>query len=250
MAGALFTCPFDVIKTRLQSSKRNKMKSMFVPRMMHHIYKTEGLKALWKGIGPNLLGVIPARAIYFTVYSQTKQKVSNYTNIENLVYITSAIAAGVVTSLTTNPLWMIKTRMQLQSKKTYNNSFDCLQKVCKHEGFFALYRGLTASLIGISESTIQWLVYEDMKQRFEYPTSPFINAAFSKLIAALIAYPHEVVRTRMRERNQNLSFLQTFLQIRKEGLRAMYGGLGPHLMRVVPNSAITFLCYETMVYLL
>ena len=33
---------------------------------------------------------------------------------------------------------------------------------------------------------------------------------------------------------------------REEGRAGLYGGLGPHLMRVVPNTAIMFLSYEIL----
>jgi solute carrier family 25 protein 33/36 len=35
--------------------------------------------------------------------------------------------------------------------------------------------------------------------------------------------------------------------MREEGLRGLYSGLGAHLIRVVPNSAIMFLVYEAVV---
>ena len=35
--------------------------------------------------------------------------------------------------------------------------------------------------------------------------------------------------------------------MREEGLRGLYCGLGAHLVRVVPNSAIMFLVYEAVV---
>ncbi|KAJ1496665.1 hypothetical protein HMI56_006069 [Coelomomyces lativittatus] len=59
---------------------------------------------------------------------------------------------GVTTTVTTNPLWMVKTRMQLQVSQMsnlYKNSLDCLYKVIKQEGILSLYRGLTASLVGM-----------------------------------------------------------------------------------------------------
>lgn len=36
------------------------------------IVETEGSRALFKGLGPNIVGVAPSRAIYFGAYSQTK----------------------------------------------------------------------------------------------------------------------------------------------------------------------------------
>jgi solute carrier family 25, member 33/36 len=63
-----------------------------------------------------------------------------------------------------------------------------------------------------------------------------------------------VIRTRLREEkgvNRALlkygSIMNTFKVIaREEGIRGLYGGMGTHLIRVVPNSAIMFLTYETV----
>lgn len=81
-------------------------------------------------------------------------------------------------------------------------------------------------------------------------------AATAKLFAAGIAYPHEVVRTRLRQSPQNgvvkyTGLIQCFrLVLREEGVGALYGGLTAHLMRVVPSAAILFGTYELVMSLL
>lgn len=42
-----------------------------------HIVQNEGPRALFKGLGPNLVGVAPSRAIYFCTYSQTKNTLNS-----------------------------------------------------------------------------------------------------------------------------------------------------------------------------
>ena len=74
--GAITTCPLEVVKTRLQSSvvsldlvnKGSCVASPSLPRdrfviarFIRHIIETEGAKALFKGLGPNLIGVAPSR---------------------------------------------------------------------------------------------------------------------------------------------------------------------------------------------
>ncbi|KNE66186.1 hypothetical protein AMAG_10431 [Allomyces macrogynus ATCC 38327] len=289
--GALITCPFELVKTRLQSSAHTQLvKNRFfytatsaplsgTVDIVRSIYKTEGLWAFWKGIGPTLLGVIPARAIYFATYNEAKRALTKLNGGESsAVYMGSAISAGVATTISTSPIWLVKTRMQLQSNQQnprYRSSWDCLTKVVREEGFFSLYRGLSASLIGISEGTIQWLIYEELKklqaQRRDLPPASaagastksltdwveyFACAAVAKLTAATLTYPHEVIRTRLREppapgaAHKYTGFWQAGKLIAKEeGARALYGGMGVHLLRVVPNSAIMFLCYEGVVHL-
>jgi solute carrier family 25 protein 33/36 len=61
----------------------------------------------------------------------------------------------------------------------------------------------------------------------------------------------QVVRTRLRQVpgpdgvRKYTGLIQTFgLIIKQEGLAGLYGGLIPHMMRVVPNAAIMFGTYE------
>lgn len=293
MCGAIFTSPFDVVKTRLQSSVYHEaykssagsytlMKSMAkhfqeTCSIIYNVYKLEGPRALFKGLGPNLVGVIPARSINFFTYGYTKDllKKTDYFNGQetSFLHLLAGLNAGIVTSTATNPIWLIKTRLQLDKATIhqYRNSFDCLYKTLRQEGFPALYKGLSASYLGSGESTIQWILYEQMKHfinmraerlaasgrertRIDNVADWFARsgaAGMAKLIASLVMYPHEVVRTRLRQapmRNgkpKYTSLIQCFKLIYKEeGFKSFYGGLTPHLMRTVPNSMIMFGTWE------
>lgn len=329
--GAAITCPLEVVKTRLQSSLyrsteinnvnniiRNPFKAVYlhckgVFSLLYKIKEKEGIKALWKGLGPNLLGVVPARAIYFTVYSQGKHFYSSILNNGNespLIHMLSAANAGIAVASFTNPIWLIKTRMQLQSNQLidikntpspqqqqsinnsikYKNSLHCFLSVIQNEGVKGLYRGWSASLLGLVESSLQFTVYEFLKKemynhklnninvntKFNHDLindmsdeelgtlknknvielgflDTFTAAAISKLGAALLTYPHEVLRTRMRQtpidgKTKYEKLIPTLTTIYKEeGMIALYGGMTAHLMRVVPNAAILFFCYELVV---
>ncbi|KAG8228375.1 hypothetical protein J437_LFUL008224, partial [Ladona fulva] len=86
--------------------------------LVRHIVETEGPRALFKGLGPNIVGVAPSRAIYFCAYSQAK----SFCNSSHLpgvnpdtpaVHVLSASFAGFVACTATNPIWFVKTRLQL-----------------------------------------------------------------------------------------------------------------------------------------
>lgn len=78
----------------------------------------------------------------------------------------------------------------------------------------------------------------------------FVAGAVSKFLAVCTTYPHEVVRTRLREQARNgafkyRGFVQTLSCIaREEGVRGLYGGMGMHLLRSVPNAALMFATFE------
>ncbi|KAF8980081.1 hypothetical protein BGZ46_004640 [Entomortierella lignicola] len=300
MVGALVTSPLDVVKTRLQSSlyKNAISGSTNVPRsgvmsvlghikdtfvLLGHIYTHEGPRALYKGLGPNLVGVIPARAIAFATYGNGKKYLTalNNGNETALVHLASAAIAGVVTATATNPIWMVKTRMQLQSEgkqRIYRNSLHCVIEILRTEGIRGLYKGLAASLLGVTEGAIQWVIYEHLKKAFAERRAQLTQvsnsdgyqvggknieewgeylgaAGTAKFVASAITYPHEVLRTRMRQTPQGneavkyTGLVQTFrLVLKEEGIAALYGGLTAHMLRVVPNAAIMFFCYEAILH--
>ena len=78
----------------------------------------------------------------------------------------------------------------------------------------------------------------------------FLAAGASKALATVATYPHEVARTRMREFARGGAFkyegmFQTLGVIaREEGAGGLYAGMGTHVARVVPNSAVMFCVYE------
>ena len=133
-------------------------------------------------------------------------------------------------------------------------------QILRVEGIRGLYKGLSASYLGVSESTIQWVLYEQFKRTQDPCEKPSwfqtINSAGSaKLIATIITYPHEVIRTRLRQQPEEggrkyQSLIQTFrLVLKEEGALAFYGGLSAHLMRVIPNAIVTFSIYEFVLML-
>jgi len=80
-----------------------------------------------------------------------------------------------------------------------------MAKIWRQEGIKGFSRGLSASYLGISESTLQWVMYEQLKKRFvleEKKGEPLsykkilakaLGAGFfAKLTATVVTYPHEV----------------------------------------------------------
>ncbi|KDR68661.1 hypothetical protein GALMADRAFT_78306 [Galerina marginata CBS 339.88] len=294
MCGAIITSPFDVVKTRLQSDLfRQKHVAVGVvggggggvlisaPRttnllynfvetgyIIRDIYREESFRALFKGLGPTLVGVIPARSINFFTYGNGKRLIAeqfNHGQENSWVHLAAAAIAGVVTGTATNPIWVVKTRLQLEHSNKgeravgSRGSWACIKKIMRDEGVRGFYKGLSASYLGVTEGTIQWVLYERLKKltlatEGQGAVSQWAgllgSAGTAKLVASLITYPHEVLRTRLRQPSVNgvikyTGLWQTLrLVIAEEGARTLYSGLSAHLMRVVPNAAVMYSIYE------
>jgi solute carrier family 25 protein 33/36 len=254
MCGAIVTSPFDVVKTRLQSSLfREKSTSVgfigsgggsvvvgaprstgllwnfvetvhilryvrttwpvsywkFNDASYRDIYREESPRALFKGLGPTLVGVVPARSINFYTYGNGKQVIANHFNNgqeNSYVHLTAAAIAGVVTGTATNPIWVVKTRLQLSvsnqvDQRVIGSSWNTIKNIMRQEGIRGFYKGLSASYLGVTEGTIQWVLYERLKKLTANATDKggvqewlgmLGSAGTAKCVASLITYPHEV----------------------------------------------------------
>lgn len=251
------------------------------------IYREESPRALFKGLGPTLVGVVPARSINFYTYGNGKQIIANHFNNgqENTyVHLSAAAIAGIVTGTATNPIWVVKTRLQLSAsnhkdmagQRVIGSSWNTIKFIMREGGIRGFYKGLSASYLGVTEGTIQWVLYERLKKLTANAEGKggaqewlgmLGSAGTAKCVASLITYPHEVrivlsgmsasilnssqvLRTRLRQPSVNgvlkyTGLVQTLrLVIAEEGARSLYGGLSAHLMRVVPNAAVMYSIYE------
>lgn len=144
--------------------------------------------------------------------------------IENkwIARINASITAGACSTMATNPIWVIKTRLMAQvssraSKEArtpwhYRNTLDAAKKMYGAEGMRVFYSGLAPALLGLTHVAIQFPLYEFFKMQFtglemgqvsntdeKSHLAGILAATFlSKICATSATYPHEVLRTRLQ----------------------------------------------------
>jgi len=177
------------------------------------------------------------------------------------------VILGFCSTTVTCPVWVLKTRLQLNKRRGGSTLRDCISKLYQTEGIRGFYRGLLISYVGIAETSVHFLLYEQMKA-FLRPCESgsdergrcvgdfaqfMVAASLSKIISVTLMYPHEVVRTRLRQpivdgAYKYKSLLQTFRCIAvEEGINGLYGGLTTQVVRQIPNTAAMFVTYELVV---
>ncbi|OBZ71503.1 Mitochondrial substrate carrier family protein W [Grifola frondosa] len=240
LVASVATCPLDVIKTKLQAQQAISGQKGYegVVATVKSILKHDGIRGMYRGLGPTLLGYLPTWAIYFAVYDGIKRnfgekplgdvqvirhvypaaQAKGYQPLSRehpwSLHLLSAMTAGATSTLCTNPLWVIKTRFMTQSREEvrYKHTLDAALTIYRTEGWRAFFRGLLPSLLGIAHVAVQFPLYESLKRWARHdskePLTPqkiLLCSAIAKMTASLATYPHEVVRTRLQTEKRPLS---------------------------------------------
>lgn len=257
-ASGIVTCPLDVIKTKLQAqggfatrrhNGRPPSSQQYYRGILgtgRIIFREEGVRGMYRGLGPMLLGYLPTWAVYLTVYENTREFWFDQCGSWWLARCYSSLTAGACSTILTNPIWVIKTRLMSQSTKAasdgmrapwhYTSTLDAARKMYQAEGFRSFYSGLTPALLGLTHVAVQFPLYEFFKMKFtgfgmgEHPSDDSgshwlgITAAtfLSKICASTATYPHEVLRTRLQTQQRHTTTLSS-----SDGMpvRARYKGV-------------------------
>ncbi|KAJ0349223.1 hypothetical protein KNSL1_004871 [Colletotrichum chrysophilum] len=267
------TCPLDVIKTKLQAqggfNPIAKGRHVGHPKLYNGllgtagvIWREEGIRGMYRGLGPIVLGYLPTWAVWFTVYNKSKDWMKQR-------------HAGASSTIVTNPIWVIKTRLMsqsvahdpgkhysqfpkssntptsrptLHSNWHYSSTVDAARKMYTSEGILSFYSGLTPALLGLTHVAVQFPAYEYLKTKFtgqgmgepahgDAQESQWMGilcaSILSKIMASSATYPHEVIRTRLQTQRRPVAGAEYLLGL---GIKVPESMLGDEAKKQQPIS--------------
>ncbi|KAJ2497599.1 hypothetical protein GGH96_004974 [Coemansia sp. RSA 1972] len=176
--------------------------------------------------------------------------------------------AGAVEGAVTYPTELVKTKMQLQGSqqyianggKLYSGPIDCASTTLRTQGIRGLYRGLPPMLVGnAAKAGVRFLTYDTVKEMLRAKDGSLSTARM--MVAGLCAgvieggsvvAPSEVIKTRLIHDQcmPNSQFRGTLdcvrSVLREDGVRGLYRGVGPVMMRQGANSCVRFAAYDSL----
>lgn len=218
--------PIDLIKVRFQvqdvvaagTSPKRRYTSIF--GAARSIFAEEGVRGFYKGIVPGLTGSGVSWGLYFFFYERLKRNLSGhlgFTTMDGKLgphhHMACAVMAGCSTVVFTNPIWLVKTRMQLQT-----------QEIAK-EGGKTPYRGM----IGEQSTPLRGMTWQ--------PNASLILDGSTDWKGQCEA-GGDVMSSRCVTGADALRCI-----VREDGIRGLYRGVGPALL-LTSHGAVQFAAYE------
>lgn len=263
------TNPLERIKMLSQTGEHG-LKSSGVVSLYRSIIQNEGVMGLWAGNGANLLRVFPAKAVVFSsndVYQSLFRKFTNTPDGQKLAPFYAFFAggfAGMTATACTYPLDFARGRIsgklaQKGVNKEYNGIIRTVIVSVRDEGFLALYKGVTPTLLGalpyegIKFGTVGFLERTFPTEEKTTPMRKMIFGGLGGVMAGLITYPNDTIRRLLQlqgSRGTNSEYSGYFDCVRKtyqaEGIGRFYRGMTINIIRMAPNAAVQFGSYELL----
>lgn len=269
---AVFANPLDVVKTRLQSAHTTGRISSEVLS----IFRANGFRGFFVGLPASLLSLVPTRAFYFGSYNGVLEWTKSRIESERARVATAAAVTAIAINFIFSPIFVIRTLQFLAPSAGQKITIlECARMVMRTAGPCGFWLGLTPSLLGIGETVSFWVLYEHLKKAkiflppddetaarqtsfgsgLRWCAAVLGATAVSRFICTVIFYPHEVLRTRLREpvvqiaKGEPFKFAKLIPSIKAisaGGPRTAWAGISVHLTRQVPTAMVTWLSYEMM----
>lgn len=153
--GAFAVYPIDLVKTRLQNQRSNVVGEVMYRNAfdcVKKVYANEGgVRAFYRGVLPQLVGVAPEKAIKITVNELVRKKLTDPETGRIPLWgeILAGGAAGGCQVSVTNPLEIVKIRLQMAGEMARQEGGAAPRgalHVIKQLGVVGLYKGAAACL--------------------------------------------------------------------------------------------------------
>ncbi|KAI0003749.1 mitochondrial inner membrane protein [Russula compacta] len=265
--GATIVYPIDLVKTRMQNQRSTIVGQLLYKNSwdcVKKVLRNEGFLGFYRGLGPQLIGVAPEKAIKLTVNDLVRGRATDPETgrISPFWEVVAGGSAGGCQVIFTNPLEIVKIRLQVQGEaaKAEGAMPRGAIHIIRQLGLVGLYRGAAACLLrDIPFSAIYFPAYSHLKRDVFHEGyhgkklsffETLSSAAIAGMPAAYLTTPADVVKTRLQveARKGQTTYkgvIDAFTKIyREEGFKALFKGGPARIIRSSPQFGFTLVAYE------
>ncbi|QRW17680.1 mitochondrial carrier protein [Rhizoctonia solani] len=171
--GATIANPTDLIKIRMQAYHNPPVSEYSsIVSSLRCVYNegggtlSGGLRSLWRGTAATVTRGAIITVAQIGSYDHIKQVIKSRRFMDEGIplHLTSSLFAGLVCSIASNPVDVIKVRLMNDHKRMYRGVTDCVAKTLRKEGPLAYYKGFGMCWIRLgSHTTMTLLLYEQLR---------------------------------------------------------------------------------------
>eukprot|EP00928_Gymnodinium_smaydae_P032340 TRINITY_DN23450_c0_g1_i1.p1 TRINITY_DN23450_c0_g1~~TRINITY_DN23450_c0_g1_i1.p1 ORF type:complete len:319 (-),score=61.45 TRINITY_DN23450_c0_g1_i1:389-1345(-) len=161
--------PLDLVRSRQMVDLTAQDSSGGIFRTLVSIRANEGVRGLFRGLGPALCSSVPPVAISFCTYGQVRDFLCSkgLGDDSMLATILAGGSSGVLGSATTFPFGVVQRRLQVTDRQAVahaRNAREEFAHIFRTEGVRGYYRGLQLEMAGVFPYVaILFLAYESFK---------------------------------------------------------------------------------------
>ncbi|PWZ01752.1 mitochondrial carrier [Testicularia cyperi] len=268
--GATIVYPIDLVKTRMQNQRSAVVGEPLMYKnsidCVKKVFRNEGLRGFYSGLGPQLLGVAPEKAIKLTVNDLVRGHAKDpITGAITLPWeLIAGGTAGGCQVIFTNPLEIVKIRLQVAGEIAKAEGGDRVARgavhIVRQLGLVGLYRGASACLLrDIPFSAIYFPAYAHLKKDTFHEGRDgkklgfgemLASAAIAGMPAAFLTTPADVIKTRLQvEARKGQATYKGIADcatkiMAEEGPKAFFKGSLARVLRSSPQFGATLVAYE------
>ena len=262
--------PLEVVKTRMQA---HGLKAGFSINKSAWatagcVVRDEGIRGLWAGVSASCVRTACGAGLYFLLLERVTRELNakfpvskdSSQTVQGARTFAVGAASRALAAAMLCPLTVVKTRMEYASISgtTYTGVANALYTIGAKEGMKGLFSGLGSTLLRDAPfSGLNLVMYTQMRTvmgevavaqgRETDAMDTFFAGAVAGGVATFLTHPPDVLRTRVQLGRPSTSFVKI---VTEEGVRALWVGSFPRILRRTLQQAMTWSLYEHVAKLL
>ena len=266
-AGGVCEClsghPLDTVKVRMQTGVAGPGATVW--GTFRGIAAAEGLRGLYRGVSSPLAGLVLINAAMFSSYEAACAQLGASDADALGMTFAAGCTSGAFTTCVESPVDLVKVQLQREragQTRLYSGYFDCVRQIWRVGGARGAFQGASATLLrNVPAQGFHFVAYEATLSALDgRPSDGGSVASWTVLVSGSMAgltlwistYPLDVLKSMLQAQplvrhEREFAGLgdcarQTLL---RQGVRGLFAGLSPCVVRSVPSTAACFWGYET-----